>query len=255
MRSSKLTPMIKQYLSIKDDHPDAILLYRMGDFFEMFFEDAVTASRVLEITLTSRNKNDSKPIPMCGVPVRAVQGYIARLIAKGFKVALCDQVEDPAQAKGIVKREVVRVLTPGMILENELLERTNNNYILSLAVHDQKVGLACLDISTGTFRLTETEDRLAAAEEALRIDPREILLPASGKGNAALQALTAPFGERPQTALEDKVFSLSRAREQLLDLFKTMSLEGFGCQEMSAAGCRSFHRYRNLPPRQFHVGG
>ena len=127
--------MIKQYLSIKDAYPDAILLYRMGDFFEMFFEDAETASRVLEITLTSRNKNDTHPVPMCGVPVRAVQGYIARLIEKGFKVALCDQVEDPSQAKGIVKREVVRVLTPGMILENELLDRSIHNYILSLAVH------------------------------------------------------------------------------------------------------------------------
>ena len=114
MSSSKLTPMIKQYLSIKDDYPDAILLYRMGDFYEMFFEDAETASRALEITLTSRNKNDNKPIPMCGVPVRAVQGYIARLVDSGFKVALCDQVEDPAQAKGLVKREVVRVLTPGI---------------------------------------------------------------------------------------------------------------------------------------------
>jgi DNA mismatch repair protein MutS len=130
MSSSKLTPMIKQYLSIKEDYPDAILLYRMGDFFEMFFEDAEVASRALEITLTSRNKNDTKPIPMCGVPVRAVQGYIARLIEKGFKVALCDQVEDPAQAKGIVKREVVRVLTPGMILENELLDSASHNYVL-----------------------------------------------------------------------------------------------------------------------------
>ncbi|MGD9332788.1 MAG: DNA mismatch repair protein MutS, partial [Desulfobacterales bacterium] len=229
MRSSKLTPMIKQYLSIKGEYPDAILLYRMGDFFEMFFEDAQTAARVLEITLTSRNKNDHQPIPMCGVPVRAVQGYIARLIAKGFKVALCDQVEDPAQAKGIVKREVVRVLTPGMILEDELLDRTCNNYILSLAFHDQKVGLAYLDISTGTFRLTETQDRLAAAEEALRIDPREILMPESMLGQATLQELTAPFGERPQTTIEDGLFSLHRARELLLDLFKTMSLEGFGC--------------------------
>jgi DNA mismatch repair protein MutS len=234
MRSSKLTPMIKQYLSIKGEYPDAILLYRMGDFFEMFFEDAQTAARVLEITLTSRNKNDHQPIPMCGVPVRAVQGYIARLIAKGFKVALCDQVEDPAQAKGIVKREVVRVLTPGMILEDELLDRTCNNYILSLAFHDQKVGLAYLDISTGTFRLTETQDRLAAAEEALRIDPREILMPESMLGQATLQELTAPFGERPQTTIEDAVFSLHRARELLLDLFKTMSLEGFGCESMPA---------------------
>lgn len=234
MSSSKPTPMIKQYLSIKGDYPDAILLYRMGDFYEMFFEDAEVASRALEITLTSRNKNENKAVPMCGVPVRAVQGYIARLIEKGFKVALCDQVEDPSQAKGIVKREVVRVLTPGMILDNDLLERTSNNYILAVALHQQKVGLAYLDISTGTFRLTETEDRQIALDEALRVDPREILIPESFQTDVTLQELTAPFVERSLTALDEKVFSHARAREQLMDLFHTLSLEGFGCEEMKA---------------------
>jgi len=226
--------MITQYLSIKGEYPDAILLYRMGDFYEMFFEDAEVASRALEITLTSRNKNDNKPIPMCGVPVRAVQGYIARLIEKGFKVALCDQVEDPAQAKGIVKREVVRVLTPGMILENDLLDRTSNNYVLAMAIHEQKVGLAYLDISTGTFRLTETEDRSIALDEALRVDPREILVPAFFETDAQWQELTAPFVERSLTHLDDNVFSYARAREHLMDLFHTLSLEGFGCEEMKA---------------------
>ena len=234
MSSAKLTPMIKQYLSIKDAYPDAILLYRMGDFFEMFFEDAEIASRALEITLTSRNKNDASPVPMCGVPVRAVQGYIARLIEQGFKVALCDQVEDPSQAKGIVKREVVRVLTPGMILENELLERSAHNYILALGIDGQKVGLAYLDISTGTFRLTETDDRQAAIEEALRIDPREILMAGSAEAQAALEDLTAPFTERALTILDESVFSHRRAREQLMEMFHTLSLEGFGCEEMKA---------------------
>ena len=234
MSSSKLTPMIKQYLSIKDDYPDAILMYRMGDFYEMFFEDAETASRALEITLTSRNKNDNKPIPMCGVPVRAVQGYIARLVDSGFKVALCDQVEDPAQAKGLVKREVVRVLTPGMLLEDELLDRSSNNYILAMAVHNEKIGLAYLDISTGTFRLTETEDWPAAGDEALRVDPREILIPESFRGDVRFEGLTAPFVERPLTALDDKVFSHARGREQLMTMFHTMSLEGFGCESMKA---------------------
>ena len=114
--------MIKQYLSIKDQYPDAILFYRMGDFYEMFFEDAQLAARVLEITLTSRNKNDESPVPMCGVPHRAARSYIARLINNGYKVAVCDQIEDPAQAKGLVKRDVVRVITPGMIIEDELLD-------------------------------------------------------------------------------------------------------------------------------------
>ena len=224
MSSSKLTPMIKQYLSIKDDYPDAILLYRMGDFYEMFFEDAETASRVLEITLTSRNKNDNKPIPMCGVPVRAVQGYIARLVDSGFKVALCDQVEDPAQAKGLVKREVVRVLTPGMLLEDELLDRSSNNYILAMAVHNEKIGLAYLDISTGTFRLTETGDWPAAGDEALRVDPREILIPESFRGDVRFKGLTAPFVERPVTTLDDKVFSYAGGREQLMRMFHTCLL-------------------------------
>jgi DNA mismatch repair protein MutS len=234
MSSSKLTPMIKQYLSIKDDYPDAILLYRMGDFYEMFFEDAETASRALEITLTSRNKNDNKPIPMCGVPVRAVQGYIARLVDSGFKVALCDQVEDPAQAKGLVKREVVRVLTPGMLLEDELLDRSSNNYILAMAVHNEKIGLAYLDISTGTFRLTETGDWPAAGDEALRVDPREILIPESFRGAVRFKGLIAPFVERPVTTLDDKVFSHARGREQLMRMFHTLSLEGFGCESMKA---------------------
>jgi len=234
MSSSKLTPMIKQYLSIKDDYPDAILLYRMGDFFEMFFEDAEVASRELEITLTSRNKNDNQPIPMCGVPVRAVQGYIARLIEKGFKVALCDQVEDPAQAKGIVKREVVRVLTPGMILENELLNRASHNYILALASHGAKLGLAYLDISTGTFRLTETEDRRSALEEALRVGPSEILVSTSFQADETRHELIRPFAQRALTVLEDRVFALARAREQLTKMFQTMTLEGFGCEEMHA---------------------
>jgi DNA mismatch repair protein MutS len=234
MSSSKLTPMIKQYLSIKDEYPDAILLYRMGDFYEMFFEDAEVASSALDITLTSRNKNDNKAIPMCGVPVRAVQGYIARLVDSGFKVALCDQVEDPAQAKGLVKREVVRVLTPGMILEDELLDRSNNNYILAMAIDSEKIGLAYLDISTGTFRLTETADHAAALDEALRIDPREILIPESFRTDAQFERLIAPFVERPLTALDDKVFSFARGREQLMMLFHTMTLEGFGCASMKA---------------------
>ena len=116
MSSPKITPMMKQYLSIKGQYPDAILFYRMGDFYEMFFEDAEKASKLLEITLTSRNKKDETPVPMCGFPHKAARSYIARLIENGCKVAICDQTEDPAEAKGLVRREVVRVITPGMIV-------------------------------------------------------------------------------------------------------------------------------------------
>ena len=139
--------MIKQYLSIKRAYSDAILFYRMGDFYEMFFEDAEVASRVLEITLTSRNKKDESPVPMCGVPHRAVQNYIARLIDQGYKVAICDQIEDPAQAKGLVKRDVVRVITPGMIVDTEFLDERSNNFVLALALHNDSCGISYLDIS------------------------------------------------------------------------------------------------------------
>jgi len=135
MKPTKITPMIKQYLAIKKDYADAILFYRMGDFYEMFFEDAEVAARVLEITLTSRNKKDNTPIPMCGIPYRAVTGYIARLIKTGFKVAICDQREGPAHDKGLVKREVVRVITPGMIVEDEFLDEKTNNFNSSFNFH------------------------------------------------------------------------------------------------------------------------
>ena len=128
-----MTPMLAQYRQIKTRFPDAIVLFRLGDFYEMFFEDAETASRVLEITLTSRNKNDESPIPMCGVPHHAAEGYIGRLVRKGFRVAICEQVEDPRKAKGVVKREVVRVITPGMIIDAEFLDARANNFILAVA--------------------------------------------------------------------------------------------------------------------------
>ena len=163
--------MIKQYLSIKEKYSDAILFYRMGDFYEMFFEDAELASRLLEITLTSRNKKDESPIPMCGVPHRSAQNYIARLIEQGYKVAICDQIEDPALAKGLVKRDVVRVITPGMIVDNELLDEKSDNYVLAVARNNDTAGLSYLDISTGTFRVAESEDMNAVVDETLRISP------------------------------------------------------------------------------------
>ena len=233
MSSSKSTPMIKQYLSIKDEYPDAILLYRMGDFYEMFFEDAERAARILEITLTSRNKNDAQPVPMCGVPYRAVQGYIARLLEKGHKVAICDQVEDPAQAKGIVKREVVRVMTPGMITEESLLDAKTHNYILALNRSGTRVGLAYLDISTGVFRITETDNPQRALEEAQRIDPREILVPESGLPDAYGEAVARLFVERTVSPQPDRHFDPHRGRERLVKLFNTFSLAGFGCEEMT----------------------
>ncbi len=235
MTQPKATPMIRQYLSIKEQHADAILFYRMGDFYEMFFEDAEIASRALEITLTSRNKNDEVPVPMCGVPYRAAQGYVARLIEKGYKVAICDQVEDPATAKGIVKRDVIRVVTPGMIFEDELLDRKANNYLLACFRNRSTLGIAYLDISTGTFRATESREPDRIVDEALRVAPREILLPESAGRQTPPDPVLAALGERPVTFLPDRYFDPAGASRRLLEQFKTVSLEGFGLEGLRAA--------------------
>ncbi len=159
MGVNDLTPAMRQYAEVKERYPDCILFFRMGDFYEMFFEDAVTASRILEITLTSRNKNSKDAVPLCGFPYHAASAYIAKLIAKGFKVAVCEQMEDPKLAKGVVKREVVRVVTPGLVLDTENLRSNENNFLAALVVRGGRFGLAFVDISTGEFRVTEAENR------------------------------------------------------------------------------------------------
>jgi len=229
--------MLKQYLSIKEQYPDAILFYRMGDFYEMFFEDAQVASPILEITLTSRNKNDESPVPMCGFPHRAARGYIAKLISHGYKVAVCDQVEDPAKAKGLVKRDVVRVITPGMIIENELLDERANNYVLAVACQDGFVGIAYLDISTGTFRAAESRDSAAVIEEIRRVAPSEALLAESSKNDPFYSPITRVLSEVSISYLDNKAFEHQRGYERLTAQFKTVTLEGFGCENMKAAVC------------------
>jgi DNA mismatch repair protein MutS len=226
--------MLKQYLSIKEEYPDTILFYRMGDFYEMFFEDAQVASRVLEITLTSRNKKDESPVPMCGVPHRAVSGYIARMIDHGYKVAVCDQVEDPATAKGLVKRDVVRVITPGMILDEAFLDKRSNNFVLAIARHADLFGLSYLDISTGVFRLAESGDLDAVVDESLRVSPREILLPESARTDPQMRTILEAQPERSVTYLADGAFEHKRCYSRLTEQFKTISLEGFGCEDMPA---------------------
>jgi DNA mismatch repair protein MutS len=237
MSPPKSTPMIKQYLSIKEQYPDAILFYRMGDFYEMFFEDAQVASRILEITLTSRNKNDESPVPMCGFPYRAARGYIARLIGHGYKVAICDQVEDPSKAKGLVKRDVVRVITPGMIIENELLDERTNNYILAVAFKDDFIGIAYLDISTGTFRVAQSMDLTAAIEEIRRVAPSEALLSESSKNDRLFSSITRVLSDISISYLDSKAFEHKSGHDRLTTQFKTVTLEGFGCENLKAAVC------------------
>jgi DNA mismatch repair protein MutS len=230
----KATPMVQQYLSIKQQYPDAILFYRMGDFYEMFFEDAKIASRILEIALTSRNKKDEEPIPMCGVPHHAARGYVARLIDGGFKVAICEQVEDPAKARGLVRRDVVRVITPGVVLDTEILDARSNNFLMALSFWQGRYGIAHLDISTGTFRVTESGHFHKVADECRRIEPRETLLAESHRQAPEIKALAEALGKSSINFLKDERFELESARARLLRQFKTRSLEGFGCNEWRA---------------------
>src|SRR6516225_6152496 len=151
-----LTPMMRQYHAIKQEAPDALLPFRLGDFYELFFDDAVTASRELEITLTARNKEREKPVPMCGVPYHAAEGYIARLLRKGYKVAICDQMEPPQKGVKLVKRDITRIITPGTVTDTNVLAAGENNFLLAITDGpDEQLGCAFLDISTGELRASQ----------------------------------------------------------------------------------------------------
>src|SRR5215831_2204690 len=155
MQDQDLTPMMRQYHAVKQETPDALLLFRLGDFYEMFFDDAVTASRELEITLTARNKDRDNAVPMCGVPYHAADGYIARLLRKGYKVAICDQMEAPQKGVKLVKRGVTRVITPGTVTDTNVLAPGENNFLLAIADSEEQLGCAFLDISTGELRASQ----------------------------------------------------------------------------------------------------
>lgn len=255
----KTTPMIQQYLAIKDQYRDYILFYRMGDFYEMFFEDAATAARELEITLTSRNRNEEQPVPMCGVPVKAANGYIGRLIDKGFKVAVCEQLEDPARSKGLVHRDVVRVITPGMVVDNQLLDAGTHNFVVAVCRDGERIGIACLDVTTGTFRVAETHRESVITEELLRIDPAELILPESAGDGAGFPVPGGRLSGKAATRLPDRVFEYPDARKRLLELFRTRSLEGFGCEDMragiGAAGALAYYVQETQKQEIRHLNG
>lgn len=176
MEAAKITPMMQQYLQIKERYRDAILFFRLGDFYEMFFEDAHTASKILDIALTSRNKSDDGAVPLCGVPYHSAEPYIQKLLDAGHKVAVCEQVEDPATARGVVKREVVRVITPGTVTAVEALDARGNNFLAAVSKGREVFGLAVTDITTGEFRCTEIAQEAALLDELGRIQPSELLL-------------------------------------------------------------------------------
>lgn len=214
------TPMIKQYLEIKAQYPDAILFFRLGDFYEMFFEDARVSSKVLEITLTGRDGGGQERVPMCGVPYHAADGYIAKLIGKGFKVAICEQVENPAAAKGIVHREVIRVITPGTLMEDYLLEDKKNNYLASIAPVNSDFGLAVTDITTGSFMVSTFSGEKAIfslREELGRLVPAEVIFPLSKA--AELEQEVKLAGTAALSGYRDAAFSINEAGRVLENKF------------------------------------
>lgn len=178
MDETRISPVIRQYLQIKERYRDAILFFRLGDFYEMFFEDAERASRILDITLTSRNRNNDTAVPLCGVPYHAAAPYIGKLLGAGYKVAICEQVEDPKTAKGVVQREVVRVISPGTIVDEEALDARDNNYLAAIASGRRQYGLAVTDVTTGEFRFSQVEDLSVLWDEIGRVRPAEIILAA-----------------------------------------------------------------------------
>jgi DNA mismatch repair protein MutS len=218
MSSEASTPLMRQYNSIKQQVPAALLMFRLGDFYELFYDDAVTAARELEITLTARNKEKGQTIPMCGVPFHAAEGYIARLIQRGYRVAICDQMEDARYAKKLVKRELTRVVTPGTVTETGLLKSHENNYLAAVASAGKRAGLAHVDVSTGEFRTTELEEHeVAAAIEHL--GAREVLRPSG----ATLDGVSAL-----QTEVEGWVFTPDHAERSLREHYRLLALDGCG---------------------------
>jgi DNA mismatch repair protein MutS len=264
------TPLMRQHAAIKKEHPNALLFFRVGDFYELFLDDAVVASRELQITLTSRQKVDGVALPMCGVPYHSAEGYIARLIRKGYKVAICDQVEDPKLTKKLVRREVTRVVTPGTAADSQLGSE-ENNFLCAVSQHGGALGFAALDLSTGDFRATEflgSDAGRRLADELQTIRPRELLyaasiplftagagapyLPAFGKSGSEPASSPGPqqadAGSRAlqldqasvrwsETPLDDWIFAADYAIPQLEAHFKVLSLEGFGLAGHGAAAC------------------
>ncbi|MEE8118313.1 MAG: DNA mismatch repair protein MutS [Gammaproteobacteria bacterium] len=229
------TPMMRQYLRVKAEHPDILVLYRMGDFYELFYDDAKRAAKLLDITLTRRGQSAGNPIPMAGVPVHAIESYLARLVRKGESIAICEQIGDPGMSKGPVERKVVRVITPGTLTDDALLENKRDNLVVAICLRANRFGIAGLDISGGQFTVSEVDGSDALVSEIERLQPAEILI----EEDSAIAA-QLPSGiqvrERPPWH-----FDRETARKLLCEQFGTRDLAGFGCEELdiavAAAGC------------------
>ena len=229
--SNELTPMMKQYMQTKEEYKDCILFYRLGDFYEMFFDDALTASKELEITLTGKNCGLEERAPMCGIPYHAVDSYLNRLVSKGYKVAICEQVEDPKTAKGIVKREVIRVVTPGTNLDTQGLDETKNNYIMCIVYMADWYGLSVADVTTGEYLVTELDSQTKLMDELYKFMPSEIVC------NEAFYMSGLDLDDLKNRlhmaiySLEAWYFDDALCRETLQEHFKVASLEGIGLSD------------------------
>jgi DNA mismatch repair protein MutS len=233
--TSQHTPMMQQFLRIKAEHPDIILFYRMGDFYEMFFDDARRASELLGITLTARGKTDGNPIPMCGIPYHSADNYLAKLIRAGESVALCEQIGDPATSKGPVERKVVRIVTPGTVTDENLLEERRDNFLMAIASFGEQIGIAVLDVGSGRFFVQELSNTEQLHTELERIKPSEILISEDDENYYLLSSVSGVRRQPPW------YFEIDTCQRLLTEQFKTKDLTGFGCEEMTqailAAGC------------------
>jgi len=231
-KQTKLTPMMERYREVKRQHPGSMLLFRMGDFYELFYEDAELAAKILGLTLTSRDKGSPNPVPMAGFPYHALDNYLQKLIDSGQRAAICDQVEDPRKAKGLVRREVTRVVTPGTLTDDQLLDPREHNFLACVFTTGPRIGLAWLELSTGRFQMSNLTPE-ALADELARLQPAECLVPESDALAAELQP---QHTDRPVliTRRPDWCFAQQHCLELLLAHFGTHSLEGFGVQDASA---------------------
>jgi len=224
----KLTPGMKQYMEIKNKNPDAICLFRMGDFYETFYEDAKTVARELNIVLTSRGKGETKA-PLAGLPYHALDKYLAKLIKKGYKVAIVEQLEDPKKAKGLVKRGLVRIVTPGTVIEDSILDEKSNNYLFSVVKDKDSFGIAIADISTGEFLTSRAEGMNKLLSEITRFSPKECIIPLSQE-----DADWAKKIKETGTIIysyDDRHFWDEKSKEMLKEHFNVINLEGFGIEK------------------------
>ncbi|MFC1498938.1 DNA mismatch repair protein MutS, partial [Verrucomicrobiota bacterium] len=228
--AESVTPMMRQYRRIKSElSPDIILFFRLGDFYEMFFEDAQKAAPLLDVALTKRNK-----VPMCGVPHHALETYLAKLIKAGQKVAVCDQVEDASASKGIVRREVTRVITAGTVTESNILESDQHNFLAGICRAGDMFGFVLLDLSTGLFQGEEMATPEAVRDSLKRFVPTECLVPSAMADDPVLKAIFDSPSSVPVSACEDWTFEYESAYDNMIRHFGVHSLEGFGCEKKTA---------------------